>query len=375
MARIFVAGGGFGGVVAAEALAKRVQGHHEITLLSREREFVFYPALVRLAFGKCRLTDVSFDLPAAMRERGVDFLQAEIAHPDPERQQLVVRSEDSEKSLAYDYCVLAIGRRLAVANVPGLHQYAHHVLSVNAAQRFGDAIQRFHKGQAVIGWCRNARLTVPAFETAFALDRRLKACGERQQVEITLLCPENIGEQVGGPDAIAALQEALDAHGIILKPYFPVSSITRNEVIAEDGERMAYDLLRLIPPFRGPDEAMYAGITDHENFIRVNTLMQVTSAEHLYAVGDCVNLPGPKLGHMAVLQGEIAAANLVAELNGYSPSTRYDHDLLLVIDEGGEDSLFIQKELWERHRAHVSQGLFWSWAKEVNRRHWQKMHS
>jgi hypothetical protein len=47
---------------------------------------------------------------------------------------------------------------------------------------------------------------------------------------------------------------------------------------------------------------------------------------------------------------------------------------MLVIDEGGEDSIFLHKELWERHQARVSQGLFWSWARKVNRRHWQKMH-
>jgi len=35
-------------------------------VVSRSRNFVFYPALVRLAFGKCAREDVSFDLRHAV---------------------------------------------------------------------------------------------------------------------------------------------------------------------------------------------------------------------------------------------------------------------------------------------------------------------
>ena len=51
MAKVLILGGGFGGVVAAEWLAERLGTEREITLASRSREFLFYPALVRLAFG------------------------------------------------------------------------------------------------------------------------------------------------------------------------------------------------------------------------------------------------------------------------------------------------------------------------------------
>jgi NADH dehydrogenase FAD-containing subunit len=45
MAKILVVGGGFGGIVAAESLAKKLGDGHEITLVSRSNKFVFYPAL------------------------------------------------------------------------------------------------------------------------------------------------------------------------------------------------------------------------------------------------------------------------------------------------------------------------------------------
>ena len=59
MANVLVLGGGFGGLVAAARLAKLLAPEHQITLVSRSRRFVFYPALVRLAFGGCEPDDIT----------------------------------------------------------------------------------------------------------------------------------------------------------------------------------------------------------------------------------------------------------------------------------------------------------------------------
>ena len=43
MATILIIGGGFGGVVG-ESFAKQIGDEHQITLVSRDRKFVFYRA-------------------------------------------------------------------------------------------------------------------------------------------------------------------------------------------------------------------------------------------------------------------------------------------------------------------------------------------
>ncbi len=53
MANVLILGGGFGGVVAAETLATNLSHQHQVTLVSRDDRFLFYPALVRFAFGEC----------------------------------------------------------------------------------------------------------------------------------------------------------------------------------------------------------------------------------------------------------------------------------------------------------------------------------
>jgi len=374
MANVLVLGGGFAGVVAAESLARRLGPEHRITLVSRRREFTFFPSLVRLAFGRLKLEDVFFDLVHTMRSRRVALTQAEVADYDPDKRIVAVRRGRLVWRINYDYLVFALGRRLAVERVPGFFKYAHHLLTVDAALRFGDEINGFHGGHAVIGYCQDARLDVPVYETAFALDRMLRARGERDRARITIVSPEKLGGLLGG-DAIApALREALDERGIEFEPDFSVNRVTEKSVWARAGQRMDYDLLMLLPPFQGPTEARHIGLSDPNDYIRVDSRMRVHLADRMYAAGDSVNFPGPKMGHMAVLQGEVAAANLSAEIEGREPEVCYDHELMLVIDEGGEDSLFLHRKLWNEEDVNLRQGRFWGWAKRAHTRYWTRLH-
>lgn len=84
MANVVIVGSGFAGVVAAESLAKKLGSEHEITLVSRDRKFVFYPALVRVAFGECEPDDISLDIRKAMVSRRIRFVEGEVARIYPD---------------------------------------------------------------------------------------------------------------------------------------------------------------------------------------------------------------------------------------------------------------------------------------------------
>jgi len=78
---------------------------------------------------------------------------------------------------------------------------------------------------------------------------------------------------------------------------------------------------------------------------------------------------------MAVLQGEVAAANIASEVAGGSPVAHYDHELMLVIDEGEASSIYLYKELGQEGDTEMQQGRFWTWAKQVHQRYWTRLHS
>ena len=373
MANVLILGGGFGGVVAAEALAKALAPGHQITLVSRKGRFTFYPALVRLAFGECEPEDISYDLRGAMLDRRVRFVEAEVARVDPRERTVLLAGGDFVGDLKYDYLIYALGRRLATEQVPGFFEHAHHLLSVEAAQRFGEAVSDFHAGHAVIGSCPGARLEVPVYETAFALARLLEGRGERAR--ITIVRPDYPGESPGGADLARAVRPALESHRIEFLPDFPVMKIDAEKVRSRDGRELEYDLLMLIPPFEGTSALAGAGLTDAEGFVRVDHTMRVLGAERMYAVGDAVYFSGPKMGHMAVRQAEVAAANLSGDLEGRAPSAKYDHEITLVVDEGGKDSVYLHKGLWDDGGKTVRHGRFWGWAKRVHEKYWQAQHS
>lgn len=374
MAKILILGGGFGGVVAAERLAERLNDEHQITLVSRSRNFVFYPALVRLAFGKCQPEDVSFDLRESMLSRRVSFVEAEVAHVDPLDDRTVTISHgEIEGKIPYDYLVFALGRRLATERVSGFYEHAHHLLNVDKALTFGEAIGQFHSGHAVIGECAGARLMVPVYETAFALSNLLEERGERERVKITVVSPDRPNAHFGDPLVTNVLRNALEAHRIEFLPDFPIRKITPGAVMSTNGHALNYGLLMLVPPFHGSPAASYLSTND-QGYINVDSAMRVMGIEGMYAVGDCVNFDGPKMGHMAVRQAEVAAANLAAEIEGRPPVTEYNHEMRLVIEGDGE-SIYLHKDIWGGGPASVRQGRFWSWAKRVQEKYWAVRHS
>jgi sulfide:quinone oxidoreductase len=375
MANVVILGGGFAGVVAAESLAKKLGPEHQITLVSRRRGFVFYPALVRLAFEHANASDISFDVRDAMLDRRVRFVQAQVAHVSPHDRRVNLAHGDIQGELPYDFLIFALGRRLATERIPGFFEHANHLLDVAAATKLGAAVKKFDRGGAIIGHCLEARLPVPAFETAFALSRHLKQHGARERCSIEIVSGET-PEAMFGINAISQpLRDALTRHQIKFVSDFPISRVNADSVIAGDGRSLEYDLLMLIPPFAGSGAAVGLDITDADGFIKVESTMRVLDVEGMYAAGDCINFPGPKLGHMAVRQAEVAAENLATEIDGKAPRSNYNHEMMLVIDEGGKDSLFLRQDLWYEESGNVKQGRFWSLAKRLQESFWKRTHA
>ena len=375
MARVLILGGGFGGVVVAESLAQQLGDEHRVTLVSRSNRFVFYPALVRLAFGECEPDDVSFDLRRSMLHRRVTFIEAEVAHIDPEECKAILAHGEVQGSAPYDYLIFALGRRLATERITGFFEHAHHLLDVAGALEFGEAIRNLNEGMVVIGQCPDARLPIPVYETAFALSSWLQENGDPNSVRITILSPSTIESEFRDEKIAKILHKQLAERRIEFLPNFPVTRVGARVVSTADGRDLSCHLAMLLPPFLGSSAGSRLGLTDEDGYINVDWTMKVSGAERIYAVGDCVNFAGPKMGHMAVHQAEVAATNLAAEIAGNPPTAHYDHDIMMVLDTADGESIYFHKGLWANEPASVRQGRFWGWAKRVHERFWEATHA
>ncbi len=375
MANILILGGGFGGLVTAERLSALLDRSHQITLVAPNQKFTFYPALVHLAFGECEAADITFDLHPKLADLGVRFVHGEMVHVNRESRTVDVVGDDFNGEIAYDYLVLAPGRRLATEKIPGFFEYASHLLGVGAARKFGDKIRDFHEGTIVVGSCPDARLPVPVCETAFALARKFQGEILDGKVKIKLIFPESLDAAFGGAALHKELERAFERNHITVHYDIPVNEITATEVVSSAGHRIAYDLLMLIPPFRGQAILNELGVTDERDFIKVDGFMRVHELPNAFAAGDVVAFSGPKFAHMAVRQAEVAAANLAAKIKGLEPDTEYYHEIATIIDSGGADSIYLHYGIWDDSIYKLKKGHFWGWAKGVHDKLWQARHN
>lgn len=202
----------------------------------------------------------------------------------------------------------------------------------------------------------------------------LEERGTREHTTITIISPEPASDRLGVRAMGKALRDALDAHYIAFMPEFPINRVTSDHVWTSNGMRYGFNLLMLVPPFHGAAAFHHKELTDEDGFSRVHRNMRVQGVERMYAVGDAVSFEGPKMGHMAVRQAEGAACNLIAEIEGREPQRIYDHELMLVIDEGGANPIYLHKELWKDDSGTVRQGRFWRWAKRAHEKYWEYQH-
>ncbi len=197
-------------------------------------------------------------------------------------------------------------------------------------------------------------------------------------MRITVVTPEPAADAMasgGGEELAALLRQAMEDHGIELVPNYSVRRISERQVWMNAEVDLSYNLLMLVPPFSGAPALPHQGLTDSQGFTHVDRSMRLRDVESAYAVGDCVNFSGPKMGHMAVRQAEVAAANMQAELEGRKPTARYSHEARFVIDTGDEDSIYLHQQLWSSAPGITRQGRFWSWAKRTRERCWEHQHS
>lgn len=127
--RILILGGGFGGIKTALELA----GHtdFEVSLLSDQNNFRYYPTLYKTATGGNILAS-SVPLAEIFEDRGVEIIHDTAAVLDRKNNQLV---GSSKKIYSYDVLVISLGVETNFFGIKGLKEYAYGIKSLEEAAR------------------------------------------------------------------------------------------------------------------------------------------------------------------------------------------------------------------------------------------------
>ena len=107
--------------------------------------------------------------------------------------------------------------------------------------------------------------------------------------------------------------------------------------IMTEGEEFESDLILFIPGMTGPAWAPNSGLNLSEGgFFQATEYCREIGNKHIYIAGDAGSFPGPdwkpRQAHMADLQAETAAQNILNKIAGRKDSHTFKTKLICIID-------------------------------------------
>ena len=311
--RIVILGGGCGGVVAATNLGRKLGADHDVILIDRLPNHVFMPAFLFVMIGERQPWDISRSL-SHLQKRNVKVVQSEVVGIDPIRQEVALQNG----KINYDYLIVSLGLQTRPDLIPGFTEASIHPWEMESALRLRDTLENFRGGRVLVGVPLGPYRCPPApYETQWMLDGYFRRRGIRERVEIEYFTrdPEPTGES---HDPVVWMDAESKRRNIKQNYEFVVRSIDpeRKEIQGLYNYKLNYDLLVMVPPHR-PAHVLYdSGLADTENGIRVDYDTLRTKWNHVYAIGDCADMPASKAGGVAHQEADILAHNLAVEITG-----------------------------------------------------------
>jgi sulfide:quinone oxidoreductase len=367
-AEVLILGGGVGGTIVANLVAKQSSGRAHVTVVDATGIHIYQPGFLYVAVGQ--------EQPSALQRAEARLLHHDVSlvvdraiRIDPAARKVQL---ESGRTLPYDQLLLATGSRTQMDEVPGARD-AHDFYTMNGAVRLFEALEGFEGGTIVIGVAGIPYKCPPApMEFAFLLDDYLRARGIRDKTEIKLLSPLNRAFTIEATSKL--VQPILAERGIELTGFFNVESVDpiARTVTSLEGETVDYDLLVLVPPHRGQKVIEDSDLGDERGWVPVdkNTLKHI-KYDNVWAIGDATSIPISKSGSVAHYEATVAAAEIVAQVRGEAPPTHvYDGKVMCFLETGRGQATTIRFD-YDHPPVSPTPARRWHWAKALfNKTYW-----
>lgn len=347
MTRVTVVGTGFGALTAIRKL--RAQDKNlQIDVVAPKAEFVYYPGTIWIPTGLRKPEDLVIPLGNFFSRMNVQFHAAEATGLSEDGRTL----QTSAGEIANDGIIIASGGRF-IRKLPGIEHAITPCGGIPATTKIRDRLAEMDGGTLAFGFAGNpkepsAMRGGPVFEFLFGIDTWLRKQGRRDKFKLVFFTPAEKPGQRLGPKAVKGLMSEMAKRGIETHLGHKMKGFEADKVMTEGGE-FAADLIMFMPGMTGNqwfDNTELA--RSPGGMLQANKLCQVEGADKVYVAGDSGSFPGPdwlpKQAHMADLQAEAAAKNLLAELSGGQPSETYKAELMCIVDSFSKGMLVTRTE-------------------------------
>jgi NADH dehydrogenase len=342
--QVVIAGGGFGGFYAAQALERLLPTQSAHVTLVNDANFLLYTPLLPGAAG-ATLDPRHVVVPLRSQLRCTDLVIGKVTGAEPASGTLAVQRIDGEQlELRYDHLVVALGSVSRTLPIPGLAEHATGLKSLSdatalrnqlltcldIAESLEDPAGRAEYlgfvfvGAGYAGVEGLAELQDFAVQ-AIQMYPRCRAQGMRW---VLVEARARIMQEVP-PSLSEFAEQELRGRGIEVRTETTLAEVGRRHVTLAGGERISARTVVWTAGVKPSPAVARLGLAlDPEGRLLVDATMRVRQeadeSPAVWAIGDCAGVPDasrpghscPPTAQHAIRQGRLVARNVAASLGG-----------------------------------------------------------
>jgi len=339
--KILIVGGGMGGTILANNLARRLvnemrSGKVRITMLSASDRHMYQPGLLYLAVGRMTPDELYRD-QASLLEPGIEF------QVDPVEEFRLDKNEVKTKSgkvHGYDVIAIATGSRPSAEDIAGLAEASEQFYTEESAVKMFKRLQQFEGGKVVIAMGVPHKCPMAPLEITFMLYDYFKDRGLADKVKLHYTYP--IGRVHTLENVAKWAAPEMDRLGITYETLFNLKSVdpAKKVIRSEEGSETSYDLLISIPAHRGQEVIEKNGLGQRGWIPTHRHRLNMEGRSNVFVIGDTTNLPISKAGSTAHFEAEVVGENIAAMVKLGAPVRDYDGKVFCFIEAGKDRATY-----------------------------------
>ena len=331
--KILIVGGGMGGTILANNLARRLRselknGKASITMLSATDKHMYQPGLLYVAVGKMNPSELYRD-QVSLLEPSIEFKVDPVTEFNLDDNNVKTQSGTTYN---YDVIVIATGSRTYAEGTPGLNEYAEQFYTEADAVKMHKRLQEFEGGKVVIAVGVPHKCPMAPLEITFMLVDYFKQRGIWDKVQLHYTYP--IGRTHSLEPVAKWATPEFERLGITYETLFNMKEVTADAVISEEGSEEPYDLLITVPAHKGMQVIEDSGLGAGGFIPTDRQRLNMEGRDNAFVIGDTTNLPISKAGSTAHFEAEALAENIAAMATIGTATRDYDGKVFCFIEAG-----------------------------------------